>query len=123
MKFSSLRYLPLITCASLIIFGSSQPAVSVSVQQDLDIFTHKIAHLLEYAILYLTFIFAFYSQRKNYPALSLAGLLFVFCFGISDEFHQLFTPTRGPRVSDAFVDFFGAVVGYMLLKVYFIFKL
>jgi VanZ family protein len=112
------RCIPLLIWCGIIIFGSSQSAVSVTETRDLDIFIHKLAHITEYAILYILFIYAFFTTRRSYPQLAVAGLLFVFLFGLSDEFHQLLTPTRGPRVSDAFVDLAGGIVGYLLTKIY-----
>ncbi len=112
------RYLPLLIWSGVIIFGSSQGSVTVVQARDFDVFIHKCAHLAEYAILYLCFIYAFYTSKKNYPVLSVIGLLFIFLFGISDELHQLLTPTRGPRISDAFVDVTGGLLGYLLIKIF-----
>ncbi len=112
------RSIPLLIWSGVIIFGSSQGAVTVTQARDFDVFIHKCAHLTEYAILYLCFIYAFYTNKKNYPVLSAIGLLFIFFFGISDELHQLLTPTRGPRVSDAFIDLTGGILGYLLIKIF-----
>jgi VanZ family protein len=112
-----LRYIPLLLWSGVIVYGSSQGAVSVVETRTIDVFIHKVAHLTEYAILYLLFIYAFFSNRRRYALLSIIALLFVFLFGLSDEVHQSFTPTRSPRVSDAFVDVCGGMIGYLLAKI------
>ncbi|MDQ3099566.1 MAG: VanZ family protein [bacterium] len=112
------RYLPLILWTGVIVWGSSRSSVSVTEARDLDILIHKLAHIVEYAILYLVFVYAFFSNKRTYPQLAIFALLFVFLFGVSDELHQSLTPTRSPRISDAFVDVTGGIVGYLIAKIY-----
>ncbi len=116
--YRSIRIAPLIIWSLVIFFASSQGAVTVAEEQEIDVLVHKLAHVAEYCILYIFFIIACYSTRKKYPVLSLWGIVFVFIFGFFDEIHQSFTPTRSPKVSDAFVDLFGGFVGYILTRIY-----
>lgn len=115
------RKIPLILWSGVIVFGSSQASVSVTQARDLDVFIHKLAHIIEYSILYIFFVYAYYSRASRFPLVSIIGLCFVFLFGLSDEIHQSFTPTRSPRISDAFVDFCGGVAGYIIVKLYFVY--
>jgi len=42
-------------------------------------------------------------------------VLIVFLYASTDEFHQMFVPTRTPMVSDVFIDTSGAIIGMILL--------
>lgn len=83
----------------------------------------KVVHFCIYMLLgYLTLralIFTFsWNSRK---LLILLTLLFGTFYGLSDEFHQYFVPTRSVSAADWFADVLGTAVGvwlcYFLLKV------
>ncbi len=118
MKNKYLRYVPLILWASLIFYMSAQDAVSVSESKNADVFAHKLAHIIEYAVLYVTFIIAFTRKFNSFTKTAICGLVFITIYGITDEFHQSLNRTRQPRISDVFVDFVGGVCGYLAVKVY-----
>jgi VanZ family protein len=117
-----LRYLPLTLWSILIFSFSSQPAVSVARETELDVLFHKLAHLFEYAVLYIFYVLAFYRRSRKPLNTMIHALAFVAVFGATDEFHQLFTPTRGPKVSDIIVDTTGGIIGYALARIYFSLK-
>ena len=57
-------------------------------------------------------------KRKNQICISaILGIL----YAISDEIHQSFTPGRGPKITDVFIDslgvFFGITVILLILEV------
>jgi len=93
---------------------SSQQAVSISSEQAIDTFAHKLAHVIEYCILYLLFVFVFIDRRQDKKVL-FGGILFVALYGISDEIHQSFVPTRGPRATDVLFDILGGLIGYIIV--------
>jgi VanZ family protein len=111
-----LRTIPLISWSALIFYLSSQNAVSVVSQREADISIHKLAHVIEYGMLYIFFMFAFCKNKSQYSKVSLYGLIFVGLYAVSDELHQSFNPTRGPRVTDVFVDLLGALVADFSLR-------
>ncbi|OGD87061.1 hypothetical protein A2870_02800 [Candidatus Curtissbacteria bacterium RIFCSPHIGHO2_01_FULL_41_11] len=75
-----------------------------------DFIIKKIAHVTEYAILYILLLRA---TRGNY-ALS---LIITFLYSISDEVHQGFVPGRSPAVYDIGLDMSGAAIaGYAIWK-------
>lgn len=113
-----LRVLPLIFWCAVIFYMSSQDAVSVIESRALDIFIHKLAHIIEYAVLYLLFIFALEPSRRRNPRFALYGIIFVALYGLSDEIHQSLNPTRSPKAYDIAVDTLGGIVGYFLLRFY-----
>jgi VanZ family protein len=82
----------------------------------------KCAHLTEYAVLAILLWRAVRKpMRKDLRPWSWreAGIavLIVFLYASTDEFHQMFVPTRTPMVSDVFIDTSGAIAGMILLWV------
>lgn len=116
MKRRIARVLPLILWCALIFYLSSQQAVSVSTEQAVDTFAHKLAHVIEYCILFLLFVFAFKKDTEGDRILWI-GIIFVTLYGISDEIHQSFVPTRGPRATDVLFDTLGGILGYLIIKI------
>lgn len=77
----------------------------------------ELTHLIEFGILYLFILMAFYAfgilnQRGNIIAVIVALL-----YGILDEIHQLFVPYRSFSVIDLMKDFIGVfIVWYFIHK-------
>jgi VanZ family protein len=80
----------------------------------------KCCHLTEYAILGALLWRAVrkpvrpdsrpWSWRE-----AMIAILIVFLYASTDEFHQMFVPTRTPMVSDVFIDTSGAIIGMIIL--------
>lgn len=82
--------------------------------------TRKCAHLTEYAVLALLLWRAVRKPVRNDPRPwswreAAIAVLIVFAYAASDEFHQIFVPSRTPLVSDVFIDTSGAVIGMLAL--------
>ena len=107
---SIIRTIPLFLVCAFIFYMSSQDAISVSESQGTDIFIHKLAHVIEYAAVYISFYIAFYSKAQKYRSFATKGIIFVCIYGISDEIHQSFNPTRNPRYYDVLVDTLGGII-------------
>jgi VanZ family protein len=81
----------------------------------------KCAHLAEYAALALLLWRAVRRPVKNdtrpwvWPEAGLA-LAIVFLYAASDEFHQIFVPTRTAQVSDVLIDTAGGAVALLALR-------
>ena len=80
----------------------------------------KCCHLAEYAILALLLWRALHSRQQSAPRRwdwREAGLAlgFVFCYASSDEFHQIFVPTRTACFTDVLIDTSGGAIGLTLL--------
>ena len=84
--------LPLILYLALIFFLSSGPVPSPKLQEVPDYYLHS----LEYGGLWL-------------PA------LLTIAYGVSDEFHQMFVPTRDASIADVGSDAVGSLLGIVLL--------
>jgi VanZ family protein len=82
----------------------------------------KSCHLTEYAVFALLLWRAIRRPQKgdrrawrwDEAGLTLAG---VFLYAASDEFHQIFVPTRTPHISDVLIDTAGGGIGLLLLWV------
>lgn len=83
----------------------------------------KLAHLFEYAILFLLWYRALYSNRSNVlirvngVKVALWGAFVIsFIYGISDEVHQFFVPTRSAKLIDVLIDGLGvSLAGLVVL--------
>lgn len=83
----------------------------------------KMAHIIEYAILYMITFFAIYNNKgknkeKAIAKAILASLLICLLFAISDEAHQYFVPKRDGRIFDVITDLFGVFWGQILVLIY-----
>lgn len=112
MKFKKLlqnieRFLPMFLMMIFIFMESSKRAVVVSSNATVDFSIHKFAHIVLFSILFLTAVRAF----KNYKL----ALIFTILYAISDELHQIFTPTRTPSIRDTFIDSISAGITYFLV--------
>lgn len=109
-----LYWLPTISWMAVIFYLSAQTGDELhSVFPFLDNF--DIGHPIAYFILALSF---YYSLTKTtdtkYPAAW--TLIFVFFYGLSDEFHQSFVPGRMPDVNDLVRDIFGGALALGLIR-------
>lgn len=103
------RWLPPFIWAVVIFLFSSYPTTRASEIHWKDFIVKKTAHIVEYAIL----------TTLSYRALKMSGVekkkagyfsIFVsMLYGLTDEFHQSFTPGRDPQPRDVFFDTIGAV--------------
>ena len=107
-----LKMMPMLLIMGVIFFLSEQSGYTLSLHISLFYGTDKIAHLLMYWVLAATVIFAFGDGfKKKFPFITV-GLTLLFCllYGISDEFHQSFTPGRSVSIFDVVADFTGALL-------------
>jgi VanZ family protein len=109
-KFKNLfsNYFPLIFVCSYIFYQSSKRAVVLSYNGDTNFFLHKLAHVIVYSLVFLTATRAF----KNMKIAVFFGIL----FGISDEIHQNFVPTRTASVVDVLIDSISVLTTFFLVK-------
>lgn len=110
-------WFPVLVWTFIIFLFSSQPTGEVSEIHWKDFVVKKTAHIVEYAILSL---FLYRALKGSGIAKRKAGLYSIICsilYGLSDEFHQSFTPGRDPKLRDVLFDTTGAVSA-----IYFIWK-
>ena len=97
------RWLPVLIWCALIFVGSSVPGDDIDSRLSLH---DKIIHASEYAGLGFLLARAF-GARRWWLGIVLGAL-----YGVSDEFHQTFTPHRsGNDLGDMTADLIGSAVG------------
>ncbi|HCS79180.1 TPA: hypothetical protein DIV55_05585 [Patescibacteria group bacterium] len=103
-----LYWLPTVFWMSLIFFLSSRASVKVSDTQVVQFLFFKTLHVVEYAILY---VLLFRSLKNTYPAPlwqnRYNALLIAVTYGMTDEVHQMFVPTREGAFRDVIIDTMG----------------
>jgi VanZ family protein len=89
--------------------------------QETLVFVHllirKAGHLTEYAILAILAARAFRKSSRVFLQTRwfLLSLIVVMAYSLSDEFHQLFVPTRGASIHDSMIDTAGGFIGLVLV--------
>ena len=75
-------------------------------------FVRKAAHMSEYAVLALLYLYALCKNEAKRPMRT--ALLLCALYAATDEIHQAFVPDRGPSPIDVMIDTAGAAVGLAL---------
>ncbi len=101
--------LPLIAWCVFVYTASSIPSPNIPA---LGTYTDKVIHFGVYGILCWLAHVAFHHQSnisvKKYSLF--VAMIFTIVFGLSDEFHQLYTPGRSAELLDIAADTFGGAV-------------
>lgn len=98
-------WLPVVMWMAFIFFLSSIPDLQSGLEKTYDLILRKIAHLLEYGILFLLL------TRPLNKSLKWA-LVIALLYSLSDEFHQSFVPGRSMALADVCFDAAGVFLGY-----------
>jgi VanZ family protein len=118
MKLQSfLNYwLPLLIYAGLIFYTSS---LSIPPLPETIPYGDKIVHFIEYAILSFLFSRALILDRTNVDGrrLRFLAIILTAIYGVTDEFHQSFTPGRSSDFIDLVFNCLGAVASQAYLEV------
>ena len=81
-----------------------------------DFVIKKMAHMTEYGLLFFSFQRAL-NWGKDFEARDYRlTFVWVIFYAITDEFHQLFTPSRHAKVTDVGFDVIGGFLVYLKLK-------
>ncbi|MDP2860933.1 MAG: VanZ family protein [bacterium] len=105
-------WLPTILWMVIIFQGSAATPTHVPGGKSIDFLSHKIAHFIEYLVLYFLWLRSLRSvERVKSLAPVLALFLSVF-YAFSDEFHQLFVSGREGKLLDTAVDIFAVLIGW-----------
>ncbi len=95
------------------------PSISAQGLEWVHTLVRKAGHVTEYAVLALLILRALRMAQEvpvtrwSWP-LALMALFASAAYGATDEFHQLFVPSRGPSGYDVLIDSCGALVGLTL---------
>ena len=99
----------------VIFVGSSHYNVVLSESPSKDNLMKNLAHIGEYAILAFFIFRALYHKKKSFFSKHtwfwvLTGAIL---YGVSDEVHQMFVPTRTAHLGDILMDGVGAGMGLL----------
>ena len=103
-------WLPSFLWMALIFVLSSMPGANFSGDKKEDFLVRKVLHVIEYAILTLTY---YRGSKKVVVSVVLAIL-----FAVTDEFHQTLVPSRTGKRSDIVIDASAAVITGLVLWKY-----
>jgi VanZ family protein len=104
-------WLPALAWCSLIFYLSSVPNLKTEFGFG-DLILRKMAHVIEYAVLFLLVRRAFCGSiaAGDSRRATAYAIIFSVLYAVSDEYHQSFVPTRGPAVSDVLIDTAGVLI-------------
>ncbi len=102
---------PPLIWGALIFSVSSGTVPSVSTVYWQDFVVHKAAHIIEYSILGILVYRALKQERIGRKEALVYAIILCAFYGLVDEFHQSFTPTREPRIRDVIIDTIGSGIG------------
>ncbi len=105
-------WLPVLTYAGLIFYLSSLPNPEELAPTLFQVAGDKVLHGIEYGILGVLCYRAFRYAAGSWAAGAALGLAILSAagYGLSDEIHQAFVPSRESGVSDVLADAVGAAV-------------
>jgi VanZ family protein len=115
---AALRWAPSLFLMALIFYVSSLPATDIPDLGWADVVAKKIGHALGFGLLSITYLCAISTQLKRPKRYWLAWLLTV-AYGLTDEFHQSFVPSRNASLLDVGIDAAGAAIILRLLYYYY----
>ncbi len=73
----------------------------------------KIAHMSEFGILSVLYLYLFYAYGRKSRAMKHAFFLTA-AYAAADEFHQIFVPGRAGRLTDVLIDSAGAFIALLI---------
>jgi VanZ family protein len=103
-----------------IVLGILHLHLNANTLDTLNHLTRKLAHLTEYGI-FANFLYHALSNGRNHKvSLRRAAIAIVIAgvYSLTDEFHQIFVPGRGPALHDSLLDTVGATLGIVLLQMF-----
>jgi VanZ family protein len=79
----------------------------------------KAAHMSEYGVLLLSFVYGFYKNKLSLNKVYLYSLLCTFLYACSDEFHQYFVGGRAGQFRDVLIDTTGGIIMLIIIAIIF----
>lgn len=84
----------------------------------LHLIIRKCAHMSEYALLTLSFIYGFSHSTSSMNKISIFSIISTFLYACSDEIHQLFIIGRSGQFTDVLIDTCGGLIMLLLYRLY-----
>ena len=119
VKKQIIYWLPVYIYMILIFYFSSQSYIAVGGGVGKGIwFMSYIKHFIEYFILGILVYRGFFNSKFKKGTINLS-LIFSGLYSISDEIHQYFVPGRNFSFFDLGADFFGVIIGIMIISFFY----
>ncbi|AFV05125.1 VanZ family protein [Dehalobacter sp. CF] len=80
----------------------------------------KVAHFIEYAVIGSVMCLMFNAAIRKAWVAALISIALSPAFGLIDEYHQMFSPMRTPRLLDVYIDTTGILFGVIIVTVFFL---
>lgn len=109
-------WLPPVLWALVIFSFSSMQIVGTADVYWKDFIFKKTAHLIEYGVLAVLLHRALLNSNITKQKAIILSVLIAGLYGVTDEFHQSFTPGREPRARDVAIDTIGAILGILIVR-------
>ena len=90
-----------------------------SILKKAEFFVRKGAHMTVYAVLGLLCMLALFKYQIRHYLRYFLALCICFVYACSDEFHQSFIPGRGPGFKDVLIDTAGAMIGIVIIILFY----
>ena len=108
-KLLSFWFPPIFWALAIFLF-SAFPTAPVSQVYWREFVIKKSAHIVEYGFLTVLLYRAFRGYGVGSKNAAIYSIFISLLYGVTDEFHQSFTPGREPRVRDVVFDTIGALL-------------
>ncbi|MEI5909112.1 VanZ family protein [Bacillus spongiae] len=109
-------FLPIVYMIIIWILSSLPVTAVVELpDQAIDRYIKESLHLVEFAILYVLFVFALIAQKKFTYSTNLFFAIIAGLYGLVDEIHQSFIPYRSATLIDFVKDITGVAICYYLI--------
>ncbi len=103
-------WLPPVLWAAIIFLFSCLSAKPVSKIYWKEFAIKKTAHIVEYGIFTILLYRALKESGMGKKKAGIFAVLFSSFYGMTDEYHQMFTPGREPRIRDVIFDTIGSIL-------------
>jgi VanZ family protein len=115
-----LYWLPPLAVMGIIFTLSSRQNIGVSDLHIINFVVFKTLHVCEYGLLTFLFFRALTKTTQlTFPDTATIAALMTLLYGISDEIHQTFVPSRSGGPRDIFIDLIGILLMYLLLRIFY----
>lgn len=104
-------WLPVLVWMGVIFVGSSIGSVPRVGGKTTDALVHRVAHVIEFAVLGALTLRAVGRGRRSTKREWTITLIIIAVYGVSDEFHQRFTPGRSSEGIAVVFDTVGGLIG------------
>lgn len=113
---TAVRWVAVVAWAAMIFVLSDRPGLAVSDDPGVDLPARHLAHVVVYGVLASLLAWALSGRRMPSTRLLAACGVVTLLYGVTDEWHQTFVPTRTGRPEDLVWDALGAAIAVVAIS-------